>query len=165
MDQRQLLTGVLVIGIIAFLTAGGAWYSTNQAALRQQQQVQEQRRQNTNAPQDAAGGTMPDTATMGMYQDGEYMAVGSYTSPGGGETIDVTLTLQDNIVTAVEVTPNAKLPISKKYQGQFIEGYKELVLGKNIDEVELDVVSGSSLTPIGFENALEQIKAEAQAAV
>ena len=157
-----MITGVVVVGIIALLTAGGAWYSKNTAALNEQQRTQEMRNSQDNA---GASGTLPDTATRGMYKDGEYMAVGNYTSPGGGESIDVSLTLEDNIITDVEVISNAQLPISKKFQGQFIDGYKDMVLGKNIDDVELDVVSGSSLTPIGFTNALDQIKAEAQAAV
>lgn len=162
MNQKQLLTGVFVVGIIAFLTAGAAWYSSTGSTLKEQQRAQERR---TTQQQNSASGTLPEGATQGMYQDGEYMAVGAYTSPGGGETIDVSLTLEDNVITNVSVTSNAKLPISKKYQKDFVGGFEDQVVGKNIDEVQLDVVSGSSLTPIGFNNALEQIKAEAQAAV
>jgi hypothetical protein len=37
-----------------------------------------------------------------------------------------------------------------------------MVVGKNISELQLTKVSGSSLTPQGFMDALEKIKAEAQ---
>jgi hypothetical protein len=37
-----------------------------------------------------------------------------------------------------------------------------MVVGKNIDEVNLGKVSGSSLTPIGFNNAIEDIRSQAK---
>jgi hypothetical protein len=40
--------------------------------------------------------------------------------------------------------------------------YKQYVVGKKIDEVQLTKVSGSSLTPQGFNDALAKIKAEAK---
>jgi len=45
----------------------------------------------------------------------------------------------------------------------FISGYKPYVIGKNIDTISLDRVSGSSLTPAAFNEALGQIKTEARA--
>lgn len=97
------------------------------------------------------------------YKDGNYEAVGSYVSPGGEETVNVKLTLKDNVITDSEVVGNATLPASVKFQDVFIENYKQYVVGKNIDEVQLDVISGSSLTPKGFNDALELIKQDAKA--
>ena len=37
-----------------------------------------------------------------------------------------------------------------------------MVVGKNIDEVAITKVAGSSLTPKGFTDALEKIKADAK---
>jgi len=51
---------------------------------------------------------------------------------------------------------------SQHYQSRFLSGYKQYVVGKNISSVNLTNVSGSSLTPIGFDNALTQIKAQAK---
>ncbi len=110
-------------------------------------------------------GTMPaieNFVSKNEYKDGTYTAEGKYVSPGGDESIDVTLTLKNDIVTESQVESNATRPMSVKYQGFFIEGYKALVIGKNIDEVVLDKVSGSSLTPKGFNDAVEKIKAEAK---
>ncbi len=104
----------------------------------------------------------PTAAMMASYKDGEYEAEGMYTSPGGAESIDVTLTLKDGVVEEAEVISNATRPISKQMQASFIGGYKELVVGKKLDEINLTKVSASSLTPKGFNDAVEKIKAQAQ---
>ena len=104
---------------------------------------------------------VPTTLTT-RYRDGTYSTVGEYVSPGGEESISVKLTLAGDVITSAEVISNATRPNSVKYQGQFISGYKTLVVGKNIDDVVLDKVSGSSLTPKGFNDALSKIKIEAR---
>ncbi len=96
------------------------------------------------------------------YKDGIYIQEGDYTSPGGAEQIVVKLTIKNGIVTASEVTPKAERPKSKLMQGVFVENYKPLVIGKNIKDLNLGKVAGSSLTPKGFNDAVEKIKAEAK---
>jgi uncharacterized protein with FMN-binding domain len=95
------------------------------------------------------------------YADGTYAADGSYASPGGPESIQVSLTLQDNIVTAVSVTPEATSGNAKQYQTAFASGIAEEVIGVDINDLAVDKVSGSSLTSIGFNEAVEAIKADA----
>ena len=97
------------------------------------------------------------------YKDGTYTAVGSYMSPGGEDQISVTLTLANNIITDASVTPEPGDHMSAKYQSMFASGYKQYVVGQNINIVNLVKVSGSSLTPKGFDDALAQIKSQAQA--
>ena len=97
------------------------------------------------------------------YKDGTYTEKGRYASPGGGESIDVTVTIADDTITSASVTPNATSEQAKQYQGTFVSGYKSLVVGKDVDEVSLSRVAGSSLTSTGFNNALELIKADAKA--
>jgi uncharacterized protein with FMN-binding domain len=96
------------------------------------------------------------------YKDGEYTQEGAYTSPGGAEQIDVKLTIKNGLVTEAEVTPKAERPYSVKWQGVFKENFKPLVVGKNIKDLNLGKVAGSSLTPKGFNDAIEKIKAEAK---
>jgi uncharacterized protein with FMN-binding domain len=103
------------------------------------------------------------STTTGPYEDGTYEATASYQSPNGTETIDVSITLADDVITAVEVTGNGESPDSKRYQGEFEDGIADVVVGKNIDEISVDKVGGSSLTSGGFNDAVEQIKAEAVA--
>jgi uncharacterized protein with FMN-binding domain len=97
----------------------------------------------------------------GPYADGTYLATGSYVSPNGTETIDVSLTLQDDIITAVEVTPHPTNPNTERFQGEFAGGIADVIVGKNIDEISVTKVAGSSLASGGFNRALEEIKAEA----
>lgn len=104
-----------------------------------------------------------DTTKKSIYKDGTYTVTASYNSPAGTESIGVSLTLKNGIITDATVTPLAKHPTSERYQEMFISGYKAYVIGKDIATLNLGVVSGSSLTPIGFNNALAQIKAQASA--
>lgn len=107
----------------------------------------------TTAPTAAA----PDSA----YKDGTYSADGAYQTPESVETISVTVTLQDDVITAVEVTGNPQKRESEQYQSQFIGGISGEVVGKSIDEISVSRVAGSSLTSGGFNKAIETIKAEA----
>lgn len=102
-------------------------------------------------------------ATSADYADGTYTEPGGYVSPNGPEKVDVTLTLESNIVTEVTVKGYGESPNSKQYQGQFIDGIAAEVIGKNIDGLSVDKVAGSSLTSGGFNKAVDAIKSDALA--
>jgi uncharacterized protein with FMN-binding domain len=91
--------------------------------------------------------------------DGTYTATGGYRSPAGPEKVEVTVTLADGVVTAVEVTPLATDPTSTSFQTRFASGVADQVVGKALADVQVDKVSGSSLTSGGFMAAIEQIAA------
>jgi uncharacterized protein with FMN-binding domain len=93
------------------------------------------------------------------YADGTYNATGQYGSLPS--SIGVSVTLVDDVITAVTVTPQAKDPTSLDYQTRFARAIPALVVGRNIDEVSLSKVAGSSGTPDGFNAAIQRIKAEA----
>jgi uncharacterized protein with FMN-binding domain len=97
-----------------------------------------------------------------VYKDGTYAAKGNYNSPAGLETVDVSLTLKDDTVTNATVSGEATNPKSKVMQGNFVDGFKEFVVGKSLDDVAVDVVNGSSLTGKGFMDAVAKIKAQAK---
>ncbi len=103
------------------------------------------------------------TNAASTYKDGKYTATGIYRSPAGNESITVTTILKDDIIVSATVIPHAENKNSVKYQGLFVGGYQSYVIGKDIDSVKLGAVSGSSLTPIGFNDALVHIKAKAKA--
>jgi hypothetical protein len=73
----------------------------------------------------------------------------------------VSVTLVEGVITAVTVTPHATDPTSLDFQTRFAQAVPALVVGRNIDEVNLSKVAGSSGTPDGFNAAIQQIKAEA----
>lgn len=97
------------------------------------------------------------------YVDGTYEATGGYTSPNGQEEVDVSITLEGDVITAVTVTPEATNPNSVNYQTQFADGIAAIVVGQDIDEIDVSRVAGSSLTSGGFNEAVETIKSDAAA--
>lgn len=111
----------------------------------------------------ASSRSTPNTASSSdtAYRDGEYTSQGSYITPGGRESIGLTVTLKDGVIEDVELDQQASGGDTVIYQRKFASGYKAEVVGKNIDEVELSRIAGSSLTSNGFNNALEQIKTDA----
>lgn len=108
------------------------------------------------------GDTGGDTATTdASYKDGTYTADGSYQAPSGTESITVELTLVDDKITDITVTPHATDPTAKGHQAEFVGGIAEQVVGKDIDTLNVTKVSGSSLTSAGFKIAITAIKGEA----
>lgn len=108
-------------------------------------------------------GNAVDSGAAGSasYKNGDYSAKGSYQSPGGTETIDVNVTLANNVITAIKVTPEATDGNAQRYQSQFAGGISAVVVGKNIGSIKVDRVAGSSLTSGGFNDAIATIKADA----
>ncbi len=132
----MILSGIGILAALSACSAGGSGTST--------------------------GGGIPETPTTPVaYTDGTYSATGTYESPGGTETVEVQLTLAKNLITEVTVTPQAKDASGQIYQGMFAQGISAVVVGKDINTLQVAKVSGSSLTSGGFTDALAKIKAEA----
>lgn len=149
---NTLLIAIVVI-VIVIIIAGGVFALTSK---KETPIIVEQNNMPTNMPPTKMmnGNNMMKTT----YKNGQYDATGNYVSPGGAEEVKVSLTLEDGIIKDITVTPQAFRPNSIKFQGLFAANYKPLVIGKNIDDVQLDKVGGSSLTPKGFNDAISQIK-------
>lgn len=164
-SKKQAATTIAVVAITIFLVLGiivlakkkshkNLGTATTDSA--NQTQATNSTSVDTNAPQTTT------TDTSGDYQDGTYKATGTYTSPGGNESITINVTLKDGVVTATEAESGANDPTAKQYQAEFIAGYKDQVVGKKITSIKLSRVSGSSLTSQGFNSAIQQIKQQAQ---
>jgi uncharacterized protein with FMN-binding domain len=117
----------------------------------------------SSATSSSTGSDDTSAASATAYKDGDYEAEGSYVNPGGQSKIKVDLTLKDNQVTAVTVTPEATSGESKTFQTKFAGGISDAVVGKSIDEISVSKVAGSSLTGQGFNKAIDEIKADAKA--
>lgn len=116
-------------------------------------------------PMPPAAPIMPGTGAMEMkspYKDGTYTTVGDYRSPAGPEKITVKITLKSGKIVDSNVSGESNESVSQNFINGFAKNHKALVIGKSIDEVKLGVVSGSSLTPKGFNAAIERIKTEAK---
>lgn len=108
-----------------------------------------------------SGSNDTSSDTSASYKDGTYTEDGGYVSPGGQQSVTVKLTLANDTITAVTVTGHASDPTAKSYQSQFVDGIAAVVVGKDIDTLNVSRVAGSSLTSGGFNAALKAIKADA----
>lgn len=115
------------------------------------------------SPASDASPTAADAGNGGGYTDGTYTESGDYQAPSGTETVDVTITLAADVITDVTVTGRATDPQAKLHQGEFADGIAGVVVGKSINDIQVDKVGGSSLTSAGFNAAVELIKADAGA--
>ena len=104
---------------------------------------------------DSAGSGATSTATGTWTQSGDYQ------TPGGTETETVTLSAKDGVVTAVSVTGSGNSPNAVQYEKAFASGVSAAVVGKPLATLKVGAISGSSLTPNGFNAAVEKIRADA----
>jgi len=109
----------------------------------------------------AADAGTTNASSTAVYKDGTYAKSASYQSPNGTETVDVTVTLAKNTITAVSVVGHGTSPNSQFYQSQFASGIGAVVVGKDINKIRVDKVGGSSLTSGGFNTAIKAIKVDA----
>ncbi len=147
----KMAIGALVVAGVA--GAGYYFIQNNKAAAP------------TSTTPETSVNTTPTPATETptyLYKNGTYSATGSYNSPAGKETVDVSITLQNDAITAATFKGNAVNPASKFNQDKFSKGFESVVVGKPIDSLSLTVVNGASLTPKGFMDAVVKIKAEAK---
>ncbi|MEV7762005.1 hypothetical protein [Curtobacterium flaccumfaciens] len=73
------------------------------------------------------------------------------------------MTVEDDRITDVTVSTPAEDPTSLRYQRAFAAAVPAAVVGRRIDEVQIDRLAGASGCPDGFMDALEQIKDDAAA--
>ena len=160
-NKRATTTTIIILLATALLISGAVFFSqqndpkdtANKTKITKTEDTKKQTTQN-----------IPTNNMATKYKEGSYSATGQYQSPGGGQEIKIRITLgNDGTITDTSAEGDDKSSDSRFYQSSFISKYKDKVVGKNIDEVKLDRVGASSLTPIGFNNALEDIKQEAKA--
>lgn len=155
---NTLMIGIVVVLLLVAGAAAVIALSNREQAVK----TSEQRDIVQTQPTETSGsGDNNAVTSTGNYKDGTYQATGSYRTPGGNESIEVQLTIKGGVITESSVTQNATAGEAREYQGRFVSGYKSQVVGKKINEVSLNRVAGSSLTPIGFNNALTTIRTDA----
>jgi len=157
MEQQNKLhpaiAALVVIFLVGISTAAVATLNKNDADTSPQLASTSSQSSTSLA---AENPTSPST-----LRDGSYSADASYATPGGNESIGVTLTLKNGIIDNVILKQQPTGGETAEYQSRFASGYKQLVVGKKVNAVHLSRVAGSSLTSNGFNNALEQIQQNA----
>lgn len=156
--QDQKTNKGIIMSVVALFVVAGAVFATFKYL-----------NQTSSGPNTDALPTAPvqNTETSAIlnpkYKDGSYSADGYYQSPGGTDFIKVTLVLKNDVVSDASITvPASTKPESKYFQDIVASDFKQYVVGKNLDQVNLTKISGSSLTPIGFNDAVAKIKAQAK---
>lgn len=152
---RPVRAGAAVFGVLGIVTLAGCAGTTPEAEAPAGG--------SSTAPSASSGSATSEPGGSGSYADGTYSAKGSYATPESVETVDVTVTLENSVITAVEVVGDPQAAESRHYQSEFIGGISAEVEGKNIDDISVSRVAGSSLTSGGFNEAIEAIKSEAAA--
>lgn len=96
------------------------------------------------------------------YANGTHSTQVTYFTPMRSEyLLDISLTLTNDIVTDANITYSQGAEIDPNAQ-KFEAAYKEQVIGKDIDSLNLARVGGASLTTGAFNEALVTIKADAK---
>lgn len=103
------------------------------------------------------------TPVASGYNDGSFDATSSYYVPRNNESIKVTLTLVDGIITDSSIQNSGGDRVSARYQENFAAVYKSAVVGRKISTLKIDVIAGASLTSQGFNAAVDLINAKAKA--
>jgi uncharacterized protein with FMN-binding domain len=163
--NSHALTGVVVGALVVIVAAVAAFSKKDTAPSEVAIDATPSAQQSTtpsSTQSSIAVTATPSPSSASVYKNGSYTSTGAYTSPGGQQQIQVSVTLQNDKVTAASVVSKASDDESEEYQGKFASGFKALVIGKNIDDISLSRVSGSSLTSHGFNAALTTIKAQAK---
>lgn len=164
-DDKHITTTIVVLIATTLLIVG--------AVFAGQQSVQKTDKAATSTPKsqtkaapppkknESSGPDLPISSTG--YRDGNYSATGTYQSPGGKQEIKINISLLAGKIMATSAEGDDKSSDSRFYQSSFIANYKQKVIGKAIEEVKLDHIGNSSLTPEGFNKALDDIKKQAKA--
>lgn len=159
---RPVRTAAATVAVAGVMVLAGCAGTTDESTDAPTDTSTEDTSSDTSTDTNADTGSS-NAAGDGTYTDGTYTAEGSYATPESVEAISVTVTLAGDVITAVEVTGDPQKRESEQYQGEFIGGISDAVVGQDIDEISVSRVGGSSLTSGGFNQAIDAIKAEAAA--
>ncbi len=177
MEQKKPNTTVITVGVLALVLAiaGGVSLLNKQETTETADAESNDGSRQTTASSSAqstptssatttAASTAPATASTAAntYKNGTYSASGTYSTPGGAESINVTLTIKDGVVTDSSVSQSTTNRESQEFFNSFAASYKGKVVGQKLESLSLSRVSGSSLTPRGFNSALASIKSKAK---
>lgn len=153
---------IAIVAVVVIVIIAAVFMITSKSNEERQESPSGEQAEHQTAPTTTQAEVTTAPVTSGQYKNGSYKAVGHYISPGGSESIDVSLTLSNNVVTDAKVNSiKPSGPIARQMQAAFIDGFKNQVIGKKIDEINVTHVASSSLTPQGFMDAVSQIKQEA----
>ena len=164
-QSKTKIIGLIVIVLLTTAgTAGAVAYNNATTPTQASTSTDTATSTTTTTTTPSTSSSQSSAASTSTYKDGTYTANGSFTTPDGTERIGVTITLVSSKITKVSIDDSSIFSReSVQYTERFINGINSVVVGKNISDVKVSRVSGASLTPVGFNNALTTIKNDAKA--
>ena len=105
----------------------------------------------------------PATAGSAASPTGSYSATASYSVPHDTNSIAVTVTLANGVISNITTQDSFSSNESARYISRFNSVVKSSVIGKTLAQAQVFQVSGSSDTSTGFDDALASIASKAGA--
>ena len=161
---------ILALGAIAIASAaivGGISLtktSSNKQSTGASQTSTNDSQTATTATTGSASQSNTSTEASSGYKDGTYTASASYSVPhNGSNSIAVTLTVKDGVITAVNADNSYTDHESSEYIDMFEQALEGQVVGQSVASLSPSRIGGASLTTDGFNDALDTIRSQAQA--
>jgi uncharacterized protein with FMN-binding domain len=114
-----------------------------------------------------AGVTATPTTTAvdanSTYKGGTYTASADYSVPRDTNTIGVTLTVKNGLITTVSTQDSYGDRESERYISNFKSSISQAIVGKSLQAAGVSRLSGASETSTGFNTALQAILSQAKA--
>ena len=116
-----------------------------------------------NPTSSSASANTPAASSQAASPTGSFSATASYSVPRDTNSIGVTLTLKNGVISDVTTQDSYSSNESGRYIARFNSVVKSSVIGKTLAEAQVFQVSGSSETSSGFDDAVAKIAAKAGA--
>lgn len=160
--NRTRIIGLIVVVLISTTATAGVVYLRNSAPSKASALFQAPAGGSRQSFSNSTASTQA-TSSSTSYKNGTYTATGQFYTPEGIEQIGVTVDLTGDKITRVSIDSSSiQSRTSYEYTALFAENIASIVVGKNINDANVSYVSGASLTPLGFDNALQTIENNAK---
>lgn len=104
------------------------------------------------------------TSSSSSYKDGSYTATVSYMVPHGNQnTLKATVVVSGGKITSVSTTDDYSDRESSMYVNSFENGVSSDATGQSLGSYNPSQIGGASLTTAAFNDAISQIRTQAQA--
>lgn len=161
--NQKIITSLVIIAAVALLSLGIKGYNNNQKSPVIAVSSPSSSPISLATPATSSNTPASTNPAAPSYKDGTYNATAYYYVPHGEESIGVTITVANGIVTNSSVQNSETNPESAQFQLYFTSQYKSQVVGKSLKGLQISYVAGASDTSQGFNAALVRIQSQAQA--
>lgn len=150
MEHRRTLLLLVIFALAAVLLLAGCAQQGSSSKSGTKYNVTEK----VKSPQEQHNETLAHVVADGVYNTQE-----TYRYHAGTETVNISVTVKDDIITAASVVGNHPNMMSKRYIDGLNGALPDLVVGKRIDEIVIPHnVAGSSLTTAVFRQYVESLQ-------